>query len=560
MRKFGRKALALTMCLTLGVSVLATGCGGGDSEKGGSSSDPISDIINSDASGEVSIMVWNGDDAYHEDIGHAEMSQDELTSRNVAQIYAVAHKFNESYPNVKVNVWSKAGDPDQVGTPSWDQEMENFKADYGKYPDIWASTNVIDDMKKGLVADLSGYKDDAAYKSYNETLMAQLNYYGFQAGLPSYSIPWGIWVNKALATDNNIEVPDPDWDIDDFTDFITQADCKNFWGLKTSTTDSAGHDGHGSLDLINMGVTTINQQISESNSIDLASDEVSSLLKYINKWASVSIDSAEGAGQLTKEIAKENKGYTWYYFCNNRALVNMEDPWYLTTAADESAKASNTYVNSSDWDFYPFPSTDYVDNTIRLVMDPICLHNYALDDGNNEMSKDEQAKLDVTYAFATYWTASTEARQAIKDQKWTDNGEAKDTAASDSFPVVNGEAYDAQMEIWNSIESHKCYADKEGFQKVVELFKNGNTKDYVDKCWYKKVSENGESKYTLFEWINCGSEDVAGAWATDKNWVDVVKSKLSDWNETINKRIQTATEQLQKAMKDYYGYTDADFK
>ena len=56
-------------------------------------------------------------------------------------------------------------------------------------------------------------------------------------------------------------------------------------------------------------------------------------------------------------------------------------------------------------------------------MDPICIHNYAADDGNKEWNDDEKAKLKATYTFATYWTASTEAKQAIFDQKWTDNGQ-----------------------------------------------------------------------------------------------------------------------------------------
>lgn len=558
MKKLGRKALALSLSLVVGVSVLATGCGKKDTaeSKGGATTTGL----DTETSGEVSIMVWSGDSKYYEDLGHQDLSAEDLTASNVAQIYAVAKKFNETYPNIKINLWAKTGDKDQVGTPSWDQEIENFKSDYGKYPDIWASGDVPTDIKKGLVADLSVYADDETYKSYNETLMGSLNYYGFQAGLPSYSIPWGIWVNKSLAADNNIDVPDPDWDIDEFTDFVTQADGKTFWGLKTAATDSAGHDGHGPLDLINMGVTTINQQITEDGTVDLNSDEVKSLLKYCPKWAAASIDSAEGAGNLSLDIVKESGAYTWFYFCNNRTLVNVEDPWYLTAGADDSASESDAYIKAKDWDFYPFPSTDYVDNTIKLVMDPICLHNYAADDGNSEWSDEEKAKLDVTYTFATYWTASTEAKQAIYDQQWTENGQLKESAANDSFPVVTGDAYDEQMELWNNLPAHQGYADKEGFQKVVELFKEGQSKDYIDKCWTRKVTENGESKDTLYEWINCGDEEISGAWMTDTNWANEVKSKLADWNETINARIETATTQLQDALKQYYGYTDDQFK
>ena len=49
------------------------------------------------------------------------------------------------------------------------------------------------------------------------------------------------------------------------------------------------------------------------------------------------------------------------------------DPWYLTAGADESAKESESYIDSKDWDIYPFPSTDYCGNTIKVVMDPICI-------------------------------------------------------------------------------------------------------------------------------------------------------------------------------------------
>lgn len=554
MKKLGRKALALSLSVVLGASMLATGCGKSESKE-----ENVTSGISKDTAGEVSIMVWAGDGEYYEDLGHMELSESDLIATNVAQIYAVAKKFNETYPNIKINLWSKVGDPDQVGTQSWDQEMENFKTDYGKYPDIWATKNVPNDIKKGIVADLSVYEDDETYKSYNESLMGNLNYYGFQAGLPSFSIPWGIWVNKSLAEDNNIDVPDPDWDIDDFTDFITQADGETFWGIKTASTDPAGHDGSGPLDIINMGTTTINKQISEEGTVNLNSEEVKSLLKYAAKWAEVSIDTAQGAETISLDIMNESRGYTWSYFCNNRTLVNTVDPWFLTAGADPSATESDNYINARDYDFYPFPSTDYCDNTIKIVMDPICLHNYAADDGNTEWSEEEKKKLDITYTFATYWTASTEAKQAIYDQKWTDGDQVKESAAGDSFPVVTGDAYDEQMKIWNQHPAHQSYTEKEGFQKVVELFKEGKSWDYVDKCWTREITENGEDKLALYEWINCGSEEVAGAWMTDANWVDNVKAKLSDWNEKCNERIETATKQLKDALVQYYGFKEEDF-
>lgn len=551
MKKFGRKALALSLTAVLGASMVLTGCGKSKSEdkKGEDTTAKIglTTGLASDTTADISIMTWSGDSKYYEDIGSMDLSTDKLTSQNVAQVYAVAKQFKKLYPNIKINLWAKTGDPDQPGTPKWEQEMTSFKAKYGKYPDIWASTSVTNDIKKGLAADLSVFSDDETYKAYNENLMSNLNYYGFQGGLPSYSIPWGIWVNKALAESKNINVPDPDWTIDEYTRFFTKSDNTSFWGDKSTP-----------VNIINMGTTTINKQIKEKGTVDLDSDEVKSLLSYIPKWAASTIDVAEGAGTLSKDIKIESKTYSWYYFCNNRCLTNITDPWYLTAGADESAKESESYIDSKDWDIYPFPSTDYCGNTIKVVMDPICIHNYAADDGNKEWSDDEKAKLKATYTFATYWTASTEAKQAIFDQKWTDNG-AEKSAAGDSFPVVTGDTYKKQMDIWNNLPAHKTYKDKEGWKEILKLWENNESWDYIDKCWTSKITEKGETTDVLYEWNNMWNEEVAGAWMTDKDWGDKVKARLSDWNTTINKRIETATKQLQDKLVENYNFDKSKF-
>lgn len=179
--------------------------------------------------------------------------------------------------------------------------------------------------------------------------------------------------------------------IDEYTRFVSKADEKSFWGSKGTP-----------VDIVNLGTTTINKMIKEQNKVDLNSDEVKALLKYFPKWAEKSIDVAAGAGTITKDIVKESGAYSWFYFTNNRTLVNFEDPWFLTAGADESAKDTDAYIKSADWDVYPYPSTDYCGNTIKVIMDPICLHNYALDDKNAEWSDEEKKKLDVTYTFAFF--------------------------------------------------------------------------------------------------------------------------------------------------------------
>ena len=103
---------------------------------------------------------------------------------------------------------------------------------------------------------------------------------------------------------------------------------------------------------LELGTDNINKKILEENKVELNSEQVKSLLKYLPKWAEKSIDVAAGSGKITKDIVKENGGYSWTYFTNNRTLINFEDPWYLTSGADEDAKDSPSYIKSADWDIY----------------------------------------------------------------------------------------------------------------------------------------------------------------------------------------------------------------
>ncbi|MBR3645531.1 MAG: hypothetical protein IKN54_03865, partial [Lachnospiraceae bacterium] len=321
---------------------------------------------------------------------------------------------------------------------------------------------------------------------------------------------------------------------------------------------------------INTGTKTINAMISDPNRkpgdpfVDLTTDAVKDLLDYIPIWAEDSFNAQLGLQNIPQEIAEEGGYWSWNYFCNGRLLTDDTDPWMMASAADPDAYQGGGTVQAEDWDIYPRPATDECDTTVGLVIDPICLHNYAIDDKKNEWSKEEQEKLAVTYLFASYWTASTEAKRAIAEQKYK-SGRSYKSAANDSFPVVaDKDTYNEQMDIWYSIPIHKRYADAEkmpGFQEVVKIFGDPErTWDYSDKCFPCTVTENGETKECLFEWNHSWDGEIAGSYQTEPNWANDVKSRLSDWNQLANERFAKADEQLRDALKEYYGKTDADFK
>lgn len=529
--------LSLVLCMT---AALFTGCG------------KKYETLDKGISGEITVMVWSGSGQYMEDIGHQNLTAADFTGQNEAAIYAIAKAFNQKYPNIKINVFAKVGDPNANETP-WAQELENFKAEHGKYPDVYASTDLAGDVARGLVADLSVFKDDPMYKSFNQSIMKMMNYYGFQAGLPQFIQPWGVYVNKELAEQNNIDTPPVDWNIDQYTAFATSGDNKNFWGAMDIP-----------MSFINTGTKDFNYSLfnysGEGDHVNLNSEAVTDLLSYIPKWSKSAIWTQNDVGGVPAEVMDANGWWGYNFFKNNVCLSYDGDPWMMGDAANPTEGHWGT-VQSSDWDIYPRPSTKYQENTIGIVLDPMAIHNYAMDDGNPEWSEDEQQKLKVAYTFGSFWAGSTEAMQARASQNFTDNGVEK-TSLNDSFPLVTGEEFKKQMDIWYSTTTHERFKDVNkmpGFRKVVELWEKGQFWDVSDKAFPYYVMEDGTKKACAYEWVNVYQKDIAGALRTDPNWLDQVKAKLPDWNTTINARFVQAEQQLKDGLKNYYGYAEEDF-
>lgn len=520
---------------------------------------PTWEALPTNATGEISIMLWSGDGSFIEDVGSLDLEPEDLAGQNNATIYAVAKAFNEVYPNVKVNVYAKSGGPNDGGV-SWDQERENFKNTYGHYPSIWASTDLAGDTTKGLVSDLSKYSLDPLYQSFNPAIMSMMNYYGVQAGLPQYLLPWGVYINKELAENNNIDVPAPDWTIDDYTDFVSQADGVNFWGNMDTP-----------FSFIFTGTTTMAAQLHSytgtGDRINLNSDEVKALLPYINEWADTAIWPQNDLGNVPSE--KMDQGWWWSHkmFMENLILVNDGDPWMMGDAANPTP-GHWAKVNSNDWDIYPRPSTDYQDNTVGVVLDPLAVYNYAMTDGNPELSATEALQEKIAYTFATFWVGDDRAWQARADQNFLD-GEALKSAMNDSFPLVTGEAFDRQMDIWYSIDIHERFADATlmpGFQEVLAIFEAGNIYDVSDKAYLWNYDDNGTVQPILYEWQNAwnpvvltGDPEATSPRRTDTNWVDTVLSKLPQWNTAMNSRYVQADNALRLGLIQFYGKQISDF-
>jgi len=503
--------------------------------------------------GEITMMLWSGDGTYIEDLGHKELTPADLKGQNNAAVYAVAKAFNAVYPNVKINVYAKLAGPNDGGV-SWTQELENFKAEHGNYPDVYAVNDLVGDVARGFVADLSQFKNDPLYKSFNKAIMKTMNYYGFQAGLPQFMQPWGVYVNKALAEENNIDVPEPTWTIDEYTDFITSADNETFWG----TMDPE-------LNFIRTGVTTLEQQwLNYDGSkpfVNLNSDEVKSLLDYVPQWTNTSVWGLNDLGLMPAGVMDANWWWSHKFFLENKLLTNGGDPWMMGDCANP-AEGHWAACKSTDWDIYPRPSTDYQKNTVGLVLDPMAVYNHCMDDGDKACSEEENAQIKLAYTFGAFFAGDTSAWQARADQMWLD-GENEKSAMNDSLPLVTGAEFDKQMEIWYQPTIHQRFADEAkmpGWQEVLKIWKAGQMWSISDKAVVWNFDDNGASKNIIWEWNNIYNKDVAGALRSDANWPDMVKAKLADWQATWVTRYDAASQTLKDGLKIYYDFKDSDFE
>ncbi|PKL00559.1 MAG: hypothetical protein CVV56_05420 [Tenericutes bacterium HGW-Tenericutes-1] len=527
--------------------------------------------LDTNVEAEIDIVLWSGDGSTLYDMGHQNYTPDDLLAQNNAAAYAVSKAFNEIYPNVKINGYFKSGDPGGL----WNQVLETYRDDNGRFPALWASVDLSGDVSKGIVADISRFEDDPLYQQLNPSIMAMMNYYGFQAGLPQYILPWGVYVNKSLADENGIEVPNYDWDIDEYTDFTS------------NYSNDPDNQYYGAMDtplaFINTGTTTIRQQMlnytSGASVLNINSDEVRSLISYIHEW-----EASTMYGNLDKETLElgENAatgpvhtlwstGGSWDYhlFRQGKLLTLEAQPWMMGDCAETNPNWW-AVCNIDDWDIYPRPATDYQDATIGLVLDPMAVYNYCLEDGDLACTAEEELMIQVAYTFAIFWCADSRSFAARAAQTFYDAGsDGYSSALNDSVPIVTGPMFDAQMEHWYTPTKHQRFGavneDDEylmpGFQEVLRIYKEGLFWDVSDKAFPWFYSSEGSRQDIQYEWQNYWNSDInGGKIKSDTDFESSLLSLLPTWNTLINERYEQAFVKIQNGMKLYYGYQDSDFE
>ena len=529
----------LLVLLLVTISVGLTGCKDKASYEG----------LDTGISGQIDLLLWSGSGEYLEDIGHQNLDETQLLAQNDAATYYVAKEFNKIYPNVVINVLAVQGGP--TDGRIWAQEIENYKTDNGVYPTIWASTDLAGDVADGNVADLTRFADDPFYKAMNPSIMQMMNYHGFQAGLPQYILPWGIYVNKELAEAQNLDVPEPNWTIEDYTDFQGNSEADEWYGSMDTP-----------IRIIETGTNDIVKSLFNyqgGDYVTLDSNEVKSLIPYFEEWN----DNAVYGNEVSDAMWADVGGWAYDWFRKGKLLTFEGDPWMMGDAAipDETWWAAALI---DDWDIYPRPSTDYTDNTIGIVLDPMAIYNSCLDDENIACTVEEEAKIKLNYTFASFWIADTASWTARAEGMFTDEANNKTSSSlNDSFPVTTGDLFDEQLNIWYTPVKHQRFSDPSvmpGFHEVIRIYEAGQFWDVSDKAYPYFYTVEGSRKPNLEEWRNYWDPNFNGGFEKgDAGFEDAVLGSLQKWSEDANIRFAQSFADLEAGLRTYYGYQDEDF-
>ncbi len=530
--------------------------------------------LDKNVTGIIDIVLWSGSGNTLYDLGHQDYTRDDLTAQNDAAAYAVAKAFNEIYPNVVINGYFKSGGPDNVS-----QTLENYADAEGRFPSIWAAMDLSGSVAKGIVADLSRYEDDPLYQALNPSVMQMMNYYGFQAGLPQYILPWGVYVNKTLADANGIEVPNYDWDIDEYTDFVSHysTDAENLYFGAMDTP----------LSFIETGTTTIRQSMAEYNgsapAVNLDSSQVRALLPYIHEWVDSTfwgnydkenLSIPDGSGPVVSLYA--NAGSWDYHLFRQGYLLTFDgQPWMMGDCAETSTDWW-AKCNIQDWDIYPRPATDYQDNTFGMVLDPMAIYNFCLEDGDLACTPEEELKIQLTYTFGVFWCADSRSFQARAEQEFIDIATSEtagysvySSALNDSMPVVTGDMFADQMAYWYTPQKHIRFGAVNGdgdylmpgFQEVLRLYESGQFWDVSDKAFPWTYSYEGSSQAILYEWNNYWNPELnGGKQKFDTDFTSTIQALLPTWNAASNQRFSDAFDKIKLGLQMYYGYSASDFE
>ena len=533
--------------LVLGLIIFAlTACRNNNSDE----VDPVSLIggagifaIPLDTEAEITIMTWAGSGTFRRDIGRVPIAPEDITGHEDAAMIATATAFNAYFPNITVNSYCVPGGD------FYAQARENMRLEHGVYPDAFWVGNLSRDIVMGMIADLTIFEDDPMYQSINPAILDMVKIGGRTWALPTYFTPNGIYVNRSLPERENMDVPPINWTLNQYMQFVSNHKVDEYYGAWEQLwpiTES------GTQDFFMQLARHADRQPGESY-IKPNTQPMRNVLAQIIPLFEHNICSNEYLGKLSPEFMEQIQWSGLRAFAQNKLLTYHGGQYSVRDVAHPDGANHSLGNIVEDWDIYPRPSTEYIGNHIGVTIDPFAIRNYAMDDGDPNLSLEEFDKMAIAFDFVKFYVGDTQAWRARANQQYNTEGTLSH-ALTDAFPVVTGQAYNDQMDIWftSGREMLRDANSFPGFHYIMDLVLQGEFAAISNKTipWHYEVDGNTQS--ILTEWYNKWNPEYVGVFELDPSWLDELYARLPLWEELFNERWEAGFAELYEAMDRFY--------
>lgn len=155
--------------------------------------------------------------AFERDIGRRFIDPLEIQELRLASTVAVAQLFNQYFPNVSINFYCPGP---RTGNPGFHVHRMGMYETHGLRPHVFMSSNLPEEIIAGLVADLTMFANDPALELISPTMKRQSIHLDRIWAVPILASPVGVFVNRTLAENQNLDTPPVDWNLNQFSHFV----------------------------------------------------------------------------------------------------------------------------------------------------------------------------------------------------------------------------------------------------------------------------------------------------------------------------------------------------
>ncbi len=413
---------------------------------------------------------------------------------DVNQEKAKAALFEAAHPGITVEIVQQNG--------PWPDILAARQAD-GTFPDLFWNPELYRFVVSGYVADLSLFKNDVDWGKWNAALMKMANYGGMQSAIPNKYFTSGVYLNKTLLEQNNIDVPAVSWSMDDMLS-ITRA------------------VGEASKDLRGCAWPIYYP----------AASTPAGLARALKEGKPFDFGTAENIK------FNEIRGAMWKYSNDYLKGVDNKDIWFDTGkiaimddmswgigwwAVDVNEKKGLPF----DWDYYPVPSLEKGGKQYQLaVADFVSVANIAKADGDPALSAAEKEKLTAAYVLLKYLS--------IDEKAYLDAL----ALGFNSLPVFDSATARAAF-----MEKYKVN-EKAGFKKLIEY----TTNPELTIVEPNKFIPGSAAAYGLYFDACLTNDAMAKA-----DYVSNIQQKAAELNTQAAAKIAEESAALKAALKATYG-------